>query len=125
MAYNRPNFHTDARLESHQYGFHERKDRAQVSARIGKRLVVPYRGASGDFVVLLYPYQTTMPNGSKEEKQAWCDEPAGAAMPETSWDDDHAALTVRFGDQADTFTFRELESGRREVSMERNGEEVF
>ena len=125
MAYNRANFHTDARVESHQYGFHERNDRAQVSARIGKRLVVPYRGASGDFVMLLYPYQTTMPNGTKEEKQAWCDEPAGAHMPETSWNADHSELTVRTGDQTDVFTFKQLGSGRRQISMTRDGKKVF
>ena len=125
MAYNRPNFHTDARVENHQYGFHERKDRAQVSARIGKRLVVPYRGTSGDFVMLLYPYETTMPNGTKEEKQAWCDAPAGATMPQTSWSGDHSELTVRLGDQTDIFTFKELKSGRREASLQRKEKEVF
>jgi hypothetical protein len=125
MAYSRPNFHGGARIETHQYGFNVRKDRAQVSARLGKRLVVPWRGTSGRFVMLLYPYKTTMPLKAKEAWAAWCDNPAGAPLPSTKWNDDHTVLTVKSGEQTDSFKFEVRPDGRRTVRMTRNGKPVL
>jgi hypothetical protein len=128
MAYKRANWHTDARMEDHMYGPTGNRSRGQYDVKMGRRLVIPYRGTDGDFVVLLYPYRTTMaPTSSDRDERvelgkAWHDNPAGAPMPQTTWNEDRTQLTVQIGEQRDVFTFKKLASGRTEVSMEREGE---
>jgi len=127
MAYERANWHTDARMEDHMYGPKGNRSRGQYDVQMGRRLVIPYCGVEGNFVVLLFPYRTAMQPTSKDREErvelgkAWHDNPAGATMPETSWNADRTELIVKLGDQTDVFTFKQLPTGQRQVTMTRNG----
>jgi hypothetical protein len=116
--YNRPNFLDAARIEEHQYGYNYH--RGKMFQTTGKRLVVPYRGVTCDFKVLLFPYLTT--NQSPED---WKKHPQGALMPKTVWNQDGTVLTVNLGDQVDVFTFRKGKDGRTRVQMTQGGQTVI
>ena len=123
--YNRPNFLQSARIEDHQYGagFH----RGKLINTKGKRLVVPSRSDSGDFKVLLFPYETTNPmrGDKKEVDDAWKNHPNGAVMPETLWNRDCSHLTVKISGIQDEFFFSKGSDGRTRVSMKRSGKQVL
>ncbi len=96
--------------------------RTDVSVATFHRLSVPFQGTEGRFVALLFPYETTVEGG----KEAYYAHPLGSAsLPETAWNADRTQLTVTVGDQLDVYTFTELPTGRRKVSLVRNGEPVL
>jgi hypothetical protein len=123
--YGRLNFLSDVRMEEHQYGHIYSHGNMQVSR--GKRLVVPNRGTDGDFKMLLFPYETTNPvKGDKEQvKKAWQDNPAGAKLPITDWNENRDQLTVKIGDQVDEFKFEKTPDGRTTLTITRSGQQIF
>lgn len=121
--YDTPTFISGMRFGKHQSLVRqdERNKRYTLEAKMFKRLDIPYTGKDGNFVVMLFPYKTNI-----EGDKAYNETPLGSTdLPETSWNKDKTELTVKIGDQTDVFTFKKLDSGRREVSMTRNGKKVF
>ncbi len=123
--YNSPTFLTGMRFGEHpsiaRRMMHNNK--SYLANSMFKRLDIPYLGSSGDFVVLLFPYETTVDG---EDQMAVHETPLGSKdLPETSWNAEGTVLTVTLGDQVDVFTFTETPEGRREVSMTRNGKPVL
>lgn len=50
-----------------------------------------------------------------------CSVPSPNILPITKWSNDHSTLTIQIGKQVDTLRFKQLDSGRRIFSIERNG----
>jgi hypothetical protein len=120
--YKQPNFIRGVRFGEHVSSVHQDERRNRLGNAKFRRLDIPWRGTAGRFVVLLHPYKTDL-NGPDKTYLA-C--PRGStAMPGTSWNQDRTELTVKFGDRTDVYSFKRLPSGRRHVTMTRDGEIVF
>jgi len=121
--YDTPTFIEGVKFGTHQSLARQAKNgtRYDVGTALFSRLDVPLRKDQGDFVVLLFPYETTVAG-----KDQYYEHPLGATeLPETSWNADKTQLTVKVGEQTDIFTFEALESGQRKVTMTRNGKTVL
>jgi hypothetical protein len=73
---------------------------------LGKRLVIPSRSIAPNYKILLYPHRKGQP------------------MPVTVWNPDRTQVTIAIGDQKDVVDFAVTESGRTEVRISRNGEDI-
>ena len=66
-----------------------------------RRLVLPTRGVTGTFRVLLFPFRE------------------GQRPPQTAWDAGRTELRVAWSDQQDTITFAPRPDGRASLTLQR------
>jgi hypothetical protein len=76
-----------------------REHRRQVTPY--RRLVLPTRGVTGTFRVLLFPFR------------------AGQRLPQTAWNAERTGLQVAWGDQQDTIAFAPRPDGRASLTLQR------
>ncbi|MCD8167630.1 MAG: hypothetical protein LUE93_16995 [Bacteroides sp.] len=74
---------------------------------LAKRVVVPALTDQPDFKILLFPLL------------------AGDELPETTWDEEKAVLTIQYGNQTDVYRFTPTREGRNEITMSRNGQKII
>jgi hypothetical protein len=82
-----------------QFETYVREHRRQVTPY--RRLVLPARGVTGTFRVLLFPFR------------------AGQRLPQTAWNAKRAELQVAWRDQQDTIAFAPRQDGRAGLTLRR------
>jgi hypothetical protein len=84
----------------------EKKD-TDISNRrtygVDKRLVIPSRSVAPNYKILLFPHRK------------------GDALPITTWNSDHTAITVEIKGRKDVISFTKNRDGRTRVAVERSG----
>jgi hypothetical protein len=71
------------------------------------KLHVTSHSVSPEFKILLFPFRN------------------GEALPTTTWNTDHSAITIAWPDQSDVITFSPDTNGRTLINIKRDGAELI